>query len=88
IPQKATFELQDKTCVYLVDNNNKVVLRSFKPLTRIDHYYLIESGLKPGDRIVYEGIQTIRDGMNIKPLSVPADSLLAKVKVSLPQKVS
>lgn len=88
VPQKATFELQDKTCVFMVDSNNKAVLKSFIPKTRIDHYYLVESGLKPGDKIIYEGIQGVRDGMQIKPLSVPGDSLLAKTKNSLPQKVS
>ena len=88
VPQKATFELQDKTCVFMVDANNKAVLKSFVPKTRIDHYYLVESGLKPGDKIIYEGIQGVRDGMQIKPLSVPGDSLLAKTKNSLPQKVS
>jgi len=88
VPQKATFELQDKTCVFMVDANNKAVLKSFIPKTRIDHYYLVESGLKPGDKIIYEGIQGVRDGMQIKPLSVPGDSLLAKTKNSLPQKVS
>ncbi|MCU0382928.1 MAG: efflux RND transporter periplasmic adaptor subunit [Cyclobacteriaceae bacterium] len=88
VPQKATFELQDKTCVFMVDANNKAVLKSFIPKTRIDHYYLVESGLKPGDKIIYEGIQGVRDGMQIKPLSVPGDSLLAKTKNSLPQKIS
>ena len=88
VPQKATFELQDKTCVFMVDANNKAVLKSFVPKTRIDHYYLVESGLQPGDKIIYEGIQGVRDGMQIKPLSVPGDSLLAKTKNSLPQKVS
>ena len=72
----------------MVDANNKAVLKSFVPKTRIDHYYLVESGLQPGDKIIYEGIQGVRDGMQIKPLSVPGDSLLAKTKNSLPQKVS
>ncbi len=76
IPQKAAFEIQDKTFVFVVDSTNQVKLRNFTPRTRFDHYYIVATGLKPGEKIVFEGIQEIRDGMRIIPKQVPMDSLL------------
>lgn len=75
VPQKAVFELQDKNYVYVVDGGNKVRTRAFEPQSRVDQFYVVKSGLKPGDRVVYEGIQQLRDGMAITPRPIPADSL-------------
>ena len=77
MPQKAVFEIQDKNYVYVVDKANKVKMRSFVPKSRLAHYYLVQSGLVAGDKIVYEGIQNIRDGMQIIPKILPPDTLLA-----------
>jgi len=78
VPQKATFEIQDKTYVYLVDANNVARMKSFVPKMRFAHFYVVQSGLKENDRIVYEGIQNVRDGMHIAPTLVSMDSLLAQ----------
>jgi membrane fusion protein (multidrug efflux system) len=78
IPQKATFEIQDKTFVYLVDKDNKLKVQSFVPGSRLSYYYIVESGLNEGDRIIYEGIKEARDGMQIKPYTVLSDSVSAK----------
>ncbi|KUG09727.1 efflux RND transporter periplasmic adaptor subunit [Solirubrum puertoriconensis] len=77
LPQKAVFELQDKNYVFLVDQNNRLRQTHFVPKTRLSHFYVVETGLKPGDRVVYEGVQDARDGMRIKPRPVGIDSLLA-----------
>ncbi len=76
VPQKAVFEIQDKNYVYLVDAQNKVKMREFKPKTRFSHFYIVDSGLKPGDQIVYEGIQNIKEGSQIVPEFIAMDSLL------------
>lgn len=76
IPQKAVFEMQDKNFVFVVDSANQVRMRNFIPKTRFSHYYIVESGLEAGDRILYEGIQEVRDGMQIVPKPVGADSLV------------
>ncbi len=76
IPQKAVFEIQDKNFVFVVDSANQVRMRNFIPKTRLSHYYIVESGLKLGDKIVFEGIQEIRDGMRIIPKPVRMDSLM------------
>ena len=77
VPQKSVFDVQDKSFVYVVDAQNKVRSRSFVPSSRVDQFYIVQSGLKSGDRIVYEGVQNIKDGMTIIPKTMPADSLLA-----------
>ena len=77
VPQKAVFEIQDKNYVYLVDENNQVHMKNFVPKLRFSYYYIVGSGLEAGDKIVYEGIQGLRDGMQIKPEPVSMDSLLA-----------
>lgn len=74
IPQKATFEIQDFSYVYLVDKENKVRVRSFKPLQRFGLFYISE-GFEEGDRIIYEGIQQVKDGMEISPELTPENEV-------------
>lgn len=76
IPQKAVFEIQDKNFVFVVDSTNQVRMKNFIPKTRFSHYYIVESGLQSGEKIVYEGIQEIRDGMRIIPKPVRMDSVM------------
>ncbi|MCC9136988.1 efflux RND transporter periplasmic adaptor subunit [Pontibacter silvestris] len=77
VPQKAVFEIQDKNYVFLVDSTNQVKMQSFVPRTRFSSFYIVESGLKPGDRIVLEGIQSVEAGTRITPKHVGMDSLIA-----------
>jgi membrane fusion protein, multidrug efflux system len=67
IPQKTVFEIQDRSFVYVVDENNEVHMKSIIPKARFSHYYIVESGLTEGERIVYEGLQNVKDGMSIVP---------------------
>jgi membrane fusion protein (multidrug efflux system) len=76
IPQEATFELQDKVFVYAVLDSNKVEGRPVTVSDRSGHYYLISKGLKPGEKIVYNGLDRLRDGMAIIPQKMSMDSLL------------
>ena len=67
IPQKATFEIQDRTYVYVIDNKNKVKSRAVKVSQRLPHFFIIEGGLTKEDRIIYEGIQNVKEDMEVKP---------------------
>lgn len=69
VPQKSTFEIQDYSYVYVIDENNTVKVRSFKPVRRYGVFYVAE-GFETGDKIIYEGIQQVKDGVVITPLSV------------------
>ncbi|WP_295767402.1 efflux RND transporter periplasmic adaptor subunit [uncultured Mucilaginibacter sp.] len=77
IPQKSVFEVQDKSYVYKVDNNNKLHMTSFTPLTRFSQFYVVKDGLKAGDKILFEGAQNARDGMVIKPNMMKEAPMLA-----------
>jgi membrane fusion protein (multidrug efflux system) len=66
IPQKATFSIQDKTYVFLVDKNNRVKMTNILVGTPLKNSYLVERGLKKGDMIVYEGTQSLKDGDIVK----------------------
>ncbi|MFD0763284.1 efflux RND transporter periplasmic adaptor subunit [Mucilaginibacter lutimaris] len=79
LPQQSVFDIQDKSYVYLVDANNQLHIKSFTPITRLAHYYVVKDGLKPGDRILFEGTQSVRDGMIIKPIKA-ANKALAIAK--------
>ncbi|WP_395743300.1 efflux RND transporter periplasmic adaptor subunit [Prosthecobacter sp.] len=68
IPQKCTFEVQHKTCVFALNADNSIQLRSIGTKLRLpNHYYVIDSGLKPTDRIIFEGIQVVKEGQVIAP---------------------
>lgn len=67
IPQKASFEIQDKIYVFVVDEANVVRMRNITPGIRLPHLYVVSSGLNPKDRVIYEGIQQVKDGTRITP---------------------
>lgn len=75
IPQKATFEVQDRIYVFVVDNNNKIKTKAITFSHRLSHYYMVSSGLNEDDRIIYEGIQDAKDGMTIKPKFVAMSAI-------------
>ena len=65
VPQKSTFEIQDFTYVYLVEKDGVAKVRSFNPIERYQNYYITQD-LEPNSTIVYEGVQMIKDGMEIE----------------------
>ncbi len=67
IPQRAVSELQGGYQVAVVGADNKVDIRPVKPGDRVGPLWIIEDGLKPGERVVVEGVQKIRDGMQVNP---------------------
>ena len=74
IPQRAVQELQGRNFVWVVDDANKVSQRGVAVGQRIGSDWVIEEGLKPGERIVVEGLQKVREGASIQPLPVPPAS--------------
>jgi membrane fusion protein (multidrug efflux system) len=76
IPQESTFEIQDKTYVYVMDKDKKVMGRPIKISGKTDSYYFISEGLSRGEKIVYTGIGSLKDGASIRPKNISSDSLL------------
>lgn len=79
IPQKATYEIQDKRFAYVLQDDSTVKNTQISVLNLDDgQNYVVTSGLKPGDKIVIEGVGTLRDGATIKAIT-PEESA-AKLK--------
>ncbi|PSK93241.1 efflux RND transporter periplasmic adaptor subunit [Taibaiella chishuiensis] len=69
VPQKSVLEIQDKNYVYVLGADNTVQMKNFEPSSRINGYYIVESGLTAKDKILYEGVQSIRSGQKISPVA-------------------
>ncbi|KQT23898.1 RND transporter [Chryseobacterium sp. Leaf405] len=76
IPQESTFEIQDKTYVYVVGKDNKVTSKPITISGKTENYYFISEGVKPGEKIVYVGLGSLKDGASIKAKPISSDSLL------------
>lgn len=75
IPQKATFEIQDKKFVYVVGAGNKVASREIKVADQDDgQNYIVTEGLRNGEKIVTSGVSTLKEGMVIKPITAAQSS--------------
>jgi RND family efflux transporter MFP subunit len=66
IPQKSTFEIQDKIFVYVLNKNQKLEQRNVVVQMRFPHIFVIEKGLKPDETILYEGLESVRAGDEIQ----------------------
>lgn len=81
IPQSATYELQDKRLVYIVDKNNKISSTAITGSPSDNgQYFIVRNGLKAGDIIVLEGLVGLRDSTQIIPKQVTADSVYRNLK--------
>jgi RND family efflux transporter MFP subunit len=80
VPQEAVNELQGSYQVAVVDENNKVSIRPVKMGERIGAMWEVTDGLKPGDRIVVQGLQKAREGSTVaaKDWTPPPDALISK----------
>jgi membrane fusion protein, multidrug efflux system len=74
IPQKSTYDVQDLSYAYILNDSNKVEIRSFKPLARFKQFY-ITNQFKPGTKLIVEGIQSLQNGQLIMPNIVSIDSI-------------
>jgi membrane fusion protein (multidrug efflux system) len=68
IPQRSVMELQGMYSVYLIDDTNKVDKRSVKVGPKIKDFWLIMEGLQSGDKVVYEGLQKVKEGITVNPI--------------------
>ncbi|MGZ3612646.1 MAG: efflux RND transporter periplasmic adaptor subunit [Thermodesulfobacteriota bacterium] len=75
VPQRAVTELQGSYQVAVVGSDNRVDIRPVKVAERVDNLWAIDEGLKPGDRVIAEGVQKIRQGMEVDPKPYGAQPL-------------
>jgi membrane fusion protein (multidrug efflux system) len=72
VPQRAVVELQNLYSLAVVGAGNKVEFRNVKVGPRVDSLWVIEEGLKPGEKVIVEGLQKARDGAVVSPKAVAA----------------
>jgi membrane fusion protein (multidrug efflux system) len=71
VPQSATYQLQDKRFIYTLGTDNKVTAVAITSAPTDDgQYFLVSEGLKTGDKVVIEGVSSLRDGATIIPKEV------------------
>ena len=68
VPQRCVSELQGRHRIYVVGDGNKVEEREIKTGATVGSYWLIEEGLKPGEIVVFEGLQKVGNGVVVKPV--------------------
>ncbi len=69
VPQIALQEQQGAKVALVVEAGDKVAFRSVTVDERIGDFYVVKSGLKPGEREIVEGVQKVRPGMQVKPVT-------------------
>jgi membrane fusion protein (multidrug efflux system) len=67
VPQRAVTEMQGSYQVAVVTPENKVDIRPVKVGERAGNLWIIDQGLKPGERVVVEGLQKVKAGMTVEP---------------------
>ena len=81
VPQKATYEIQDKKYVFVVDKNNTVKSRNITVSNEMPDLFVVASGLSENDQILLEGVQKVKDNDKIKPMPVAAKDAIARLKL-------
>ena len=67
VPQRCIKELQGKYSVFIVNNENKVILKEVEIAGFYQDYYIISEGIAVGDKVIIEGIQKVAPQMEVKP---------------------
>lgn len=68
VPQRCITELQGQYSVFIVNPENKIEAKSIKIGESIGDYFIVSEGLKPGEKIVLEGLQKVGSGMEVEPV--------------------
>lgn len=75
VPQRAVSELQGSYQVTLVDGDNKVHIQPVRVGERSGPMWIIQEGLQPGQRVVVEGLQRVKEGMLVKTTNAPPEAV-------------
>jgi membrane fusion protein (multidrug efflux system) len=73
VPQRAVTEVQGKFLVAVVGADNAVELRPVTPAERVGSLWVIDKGVKPGERVVVEGVQKVKTGVRVNPTQAAAE---------------
>jgi membrane fusion protein (multidrug efflux system) len=84
VPQQAVQQLQGSPQVAVVGADNKVDIRAVKVGEQVGNMWIIAQGLKPGERVVVEGVQKVKTGMVVNPKPSVAEPTPAPAVVGSP----
>lgn len=73
VPQRSVQELQGQFTVVVVNAEGKAETRKVKPGARAGTLWILEEGVRPGEKVIVEGVQKVRDGVTVKATVVPAE---------------
>jgi membrane fusion protein (multidrug efflux system) len=75
VPQRSVSDVQGTYLIAIMGTDNKIAIRQVTPGARVGSMWIIDKGLNPGDQIVVEGIQKVKEGMRVtpKPYSPPGE---------------
>jgi len=72
VPQRAVQQLQNMQTIYTISPDNRVLVRAVTTGDRVGARWVIEGGLKPGDRVIVDGQLKVRPGAPVQPLPYQA----------------
>lgn len=81
IPQKATYEIQDKKYVFVLDAKGNVHSKQIKVASEMPDLYVVESGITANETILLEGTQTVKEGDHVKGKFVDPKKAIAALRL-------
>jgi membrane fusion protein (multidrug efflux system) len=84
VPQRAVNQLQGSFQVAVVGNDDKAEIRPVVPGVRVGKLWQIDSGLRPGDRVVVEGFSKVKPGIAVRPQEAPSEEAETAPSASSP----
>lgn len=81
IPQKATYEIQDKKYVFVVDAKGKIHSKEIQILSEMPDLYVVNDELSTKDKVLLEGIQSVKDGEQIKTKFLDPKKTIATLRL-------
>lgn len=81
IPQKCTYELQDKIFVYVVDATNKIHSRAITIKQKLSNLYIVNTGLEAGDKILLDGLQSAKDDEKIEATFMEPKQVISNLQL-------
>jgi membrane fusion protein (multidrug efflux system) len=78
IPTRAVFEIQGQKNVYVIDENNKVVMRVISTGPEYNNNVVIESGVNPGETVIFEGLLKVKPDITVTPIEAKLPEMQEK----------
>jgi len=75
VPQRSVTEMQGRYLIALVGADNKVVIKPVQTGEWVGDDWVVKGDVKPGDKVIYEGVQKVREGVVVNPVPAGASAI-------------